>query len=103
MAETMATFQWTVDEIEKCLLLNWNNDSETNKEIKMRDIQEKEEIKTIIKKMDEVKSEMNQVSAVRLSYASTVQQDNQFKIKFRRERDRKENREPVGIATNWDM
>ena len=75
MAEAIVSFQWTVEEVEKCLLLNCNNDNETKKEIKMRDIQEKEEIKKIIKKMDEVKSEIKQINAIRPSYASAVQRN----------------------------
>jgi len=81
MAEKIMSFQWTIEEIEKCLLLNCNNDEETRKEIMMRDIKGKEDIQQIIKKMDEVKSDRKQINAVKASYANITKWNHQPKDK----------------------
>jgi len=86
MAEEIMSFQWTLEEIEKCLLLHCNNDDETQKEITLRDVKEKEEIQKIIKKMDEVKMERKQINSVKMSYVNVMKRnsgsdDKTFQVK----------------------
>lgn len=73
LAENLMKHTWNQDEIEKCLLLHCTNDKKVQKEVKMREVTEKEEMKKIIKKVDDIRGETDRICALKPTYARMVQ------------------------------
>ena len=67
LVEKLLKHKWDKEELTKCLLMHCTKDEEIKKEIKMRDAKSATEMKSIIKKITEIKTEHRgkQVNTVR--------------------------------------